>query len=225
MRASLDFITDRFDYFNSLCFAGKLPTVALRISRARTYMGQLRYMNKRNLFGMKKITNITLSVSSRFDMEQDVIEDTLLHEMIHLHILVNQLRDSSAHGPLFRSIMDVINKKYGRNISISHRKTEQDQASDTQRRRHYICVSTLTDGRTGITLAQPSAIFRLWREISLFPLVKETRWYVSTNPYFNRFRRSRTVKIYKADRQELLSQLATARPLRNENGHIFAVKE
>ena len=58
---------------------------------------------------------------SVFSAENLLIEDTILHEMIHYHIAVNQLRDTSAHGRLFRREMKRINAEGNRHITISYR--------------------------------------------------------------------------------------------------------
>lgn len=224
MRPTVEFLEERFARFNQLCFGGELPQVRLRVSSARTYLGQLRYQRKRRLFGATRITDLEIAVSQRYDMPQCEVEDTLLHEMIHLYILVKNLRDESTHGPVFRKLMTAINQRFGRNITVSHRRTEDEMNQDTQRRNHYVCVSHLRDGRVGITLATPSSIFQLWRGIAAFDAVRSSQWYVSADPWFNRFRRSRTVKIYAVDVAALNQHLQTARQLEMEAGRIVVKK-
>jgi len=220
MRPTVEFLQERFAQFNALCFGGQLPEVAIRVSKARTYLGQLRYQHKRNWLGIKKISDLTLSISARYDLPENEVEDTLIHEMIHLYILVKNLRDTSAHGPLFRGMMDSINQRFHRGISVSHRRTVEEMNQDTQKRTHYICASLLDDGRTGVTLTTTTHIFDLWRGIAVFPRVKAFKWYVCRDPWFNRFRRSRTIKVYAVDPAELRKHLATARELVMEDGRI-----
>ena len=235
VRATIPFLEQRFAEYNELMFDARLPQVKLRLSRARTYMGQLKWQRSRGntLFSqVRKLvrlplghhaapTDITLSISTLFDLPQAEIEDTLLHEMIHLHILVNRLRDTSSHGTLFRAKMREINERFGRHITISHRLTEQEREQDVRQRRHFVAVSHLRDGRVGVTVTTPSGIAMLWQRLPLLPEVLSTQWYLSTNIYFNRFRRSRTVKVYLADPVALRQHLADALPLVRENGRIF----
>ena len=169
MRPTLLYIEQRYDYFNRLCFDGQLPKVGLRLSNARSFVGQLRYKRKRTLLSWQKIEDLTISISVRYDLTEEEVEDTLLHEMIHLYILLSGQRDTSTHGVLFRSKMREFNEKFGRHISVSHRTTAQMHEQDRQRRRHYICISHLKDGRTGITIAMPSAVGRLWQQIASLP--------------------------------------------------------
>lgn len=225
MRPTLDFVQQRFNHFNAMCFEGQLPMVKLRISTARTYLGQLQYQRKRNLFGFTRVTDLTLSISKHYDRPERDIEDTIIHEMIHLYILVNKLRDTSAHGPVFRSIMDSINHRFNRQITISHKRSEEELSQDTSKHRHYLCVSTLRDGQKGVTLTTATHIFALWRGIASFEQVVDYQWYVTSDPWFNRYRRSRTIKIYAADPAELQHHLADAQPLVKEGSRIFVKRD
>ena len=65
-------------------------------------------------------------------MDERLLEDTIIHEMIHYHILSNQLQDTSAHGKLFRKMMDDINARFGRNVTISHKPTEEEREKDRE---------------------------------------------------------------------------------------------
>ena len=121
MRPSLSFLQEKFDYFNGLCFGGCLPRVRLRVSHARCYMGQLRYKRRRSLLLRTRITDLVISVSDFLDLSEAEVEDTLLHEMIHLHILLSGRRDRSAHGPLFRAKMRDFNEQFGRHVTVSYR--------------------------------------------------------------------------------------------------------
>ena len=80
------------------------------------------------------------------------IEDTIIHEMIHYYIGYNRLEDASAHGPLFLSIMNEINRKFGRNLTVSHKSTKEQREQLQDKRSHYhvIAVVNFHDGRTGI---------------------------------------------------------------------------
>ena len=127
MRATLPFIQERFDAFNQLCFGGSLPAIPLALSNARGFLGVCRFKKRRKLFGKWELYDFSIRISTRFDLPQDVIEDTLLHEMIHCYIGLNGLADTSAHGKVFRRMMKEINAKYGRHIRISHRLSQIEE--------------------------------------------------------------------------------------------------
>ena len=97
MRASLKFITDSYRQFNRECFAGTLPEVELHVSSSRRALGCLKFRRIRDGRGWR-YADFSIWISNRLDLPQEVIEDTIIHEMIHLYIHVNGLRDTSAHG-------------------------------------------------------------------------------------------------------------------------------
>ena len=120
MIPTISFVQTKFDEFNSLCFDGKLPPLTIKMSRARTFLGQLSYKRRIKLFGKVEKYAFVLKISTSFDLPEQEVEDIILHEMIHYHIGVNQLTDTSAHGQLFRKIMNDINTRFSRHVTISN---------------------------------------------------------------------------------------------------------
>ena len=122
MVPTIPYIQSRFDEFNARFFAGALPPVPIKLSNARTFLGKLTFTIRRKwLFGEWTYSNFVLRINTRFDLPEQLIEDTILHEMIHYYIAVNQLRDTSTHGRLFRQEMKRINAEGNRHITISYR--------------------------------------------------------------------------------------------------------
>ena len=122
MVPTIPYIQSRFDEFNARFFAGALPPVPIKLSNARTFLGKLTFTKRRKwLFGEWTYSNFVLRINTRFDLPEQLIEDTILHEMIHYYIAVNQLRDTSTHGRLFRQEMKRINAEVNRHITISYR--------------------------------------------------------------------------------------------------------
>ena len=224
MRPTQEYIERRFSEFNAQYFGGQLPTVPVRLTSARTYLGQLGFKRRRTLLGGTKNYDFVLRISIRTDLPEQEVEDTLLHEMIHLYIASKQLKDTSAHGRLFRQLMADINRRYGRHIIISHRRTAAEQAQDTQRRLHLLCVSTFDTGERGITIAAKSRVFYLWNALSIFPHVTETRWYATYDPYFNRYPRALTPKIYRISADDLTGHLKNACPVQRQGMTLYFEK-
>ena len=119
MIVTLPYLKRQFDEFNKLCFDEQLPMPRLREGRAKTMLGCVRYKKEEGFLRKERYYDFILIISSRYDMPEDMLEDTILHEMIHLYILTSHQKDDSAHGPLFRSIMKQLNTHYGRHITIS----------------------------------------------------------------------------------------------------------
>ena len=121
MIATTEFLEKRFETFNDAYFGGALPPVPLKLSRAVRSLGACTYKKRRKLLGGYKYYDFRIRVSTKYDLPESELEDVLLHEMIHYEILVNQWRDTSAHGRLFRARMKEFNENYGRHIVVSYR--------------------------------------------------------------------------------------------------------
>ena len=226
MKANIEYVEQKFKDYNDQMFGGRLPMIPVRLSDVKSYLGKCKYSVRVLKDGRRECYNFEMLINTRIDLPENVVEDVIIHEMIHYYILSNQLQDTSAHGKLFRKLMNDINTRFGRNVTISHKSTEEEKEQDCEIRSHLICVSRLVDGRVGITIAARTRVFMLWDEIARFDGVAECKWYYSNNPYFNRFRRSLKVKIYIVDNDELERQLADAVSLvRNGNKlHISSLK-
>lgn len=218
MRPTLNYVKTKFDEFNKLCFNNSLPEIPIFINKSRTQSGYLKYYIERRPNGERRYFNFSLHISAVLDSDETQIEDTIIHEMIHLYIQWNHIADKSSHGPVFMSMMHDINKRFNRNLSVTKARTKEEMDSDLEIRHHYLCIARLKDGRTGISLPVKTRIFEIWDQILRFKDVESFEWYFSTDPYFNRFRRCKTLKIYIAPAQELSAHLNKARRLvRNGN--------
>ncbi len=208
MTLSVEYLEERFDTFNELCFGGALPRIPIKVSNARTFVGRLQYRPVRDWRGrVVRREDFVLRISRRFDLPEAEIEDTLIHEMIHYWIALEGLKDTSTHGQLFRAKMKEINAQYGRHLTISHKTTPEEFDRDTRVRDHWFCVSQLADGRTALTVAAQSRIARIKRAFRWSPTVRSQTWYHSTDPWFNRFPRCRTPKLFPVDAAELRQHL------------------
>ena len=127
MKPTIQYIQQKVDEFNRQMFDGKLSPVPVSLSNAKTYLGLCVYKRRRKFFGGVEKYDFRLRFSTRIDLPENEVEDTIIHELIHYYIGVNNLKDSSAHGKLFRSIMCSINKKFGRRLTISHKCTSEQR--------------------------------------------------------------------------------------------------
>lgn len=212
MVITIDFLKDCFDTFNRLCFDSSLPVPHFRLSNVRTYLGQMRKkVTEKRWF--RKTTEYTLTLNTRYPLEEHEAEDIVLHEMIHYYIMLNGLRDSCAHGKIFRSMMEQINRQYGRHICISdkrHRNTETDTGKQCS---HILCIVTLLSGKQGIIIPPHTRIHDFHRQLRHLQGIADAQWYESEDPYFNRFPHPRTIKIYQISTDDLHTHLKHARPV------------
>lgn len=224
MVPTLEYIKRKFAEYNALMFEGKLQPLPFRLSNGRTFLGKIAYRKTRGLLGKMHYSNFQFVISTRYDLPEREVEDTIIHEMIHYYILSNQLKDTAPHGVLFQRMMNDINQRFGRNISVSHRRTNEESDSDQNIRQHIVCVSHLQDGRSGVTVVARTRLFMMWDAMQQFPGVKDHRWVVTTDPYFNRFPRALTPKIYPVPAAELEEHLHTAVPLERVGNTIRTQK-
>ncbi|MCQ2185029.1 MAG: SprT-like domain-containing protein [Bacteroidales bacterium] len=214
MIASIPFIQKTFEHFNALCFENALPAVPVVLTKAGTFLGKMEYKSRRDFFGIiSSHYDFRLKISTGFDLSEEELEDVVIHEMIHYYIAYRNLRDSSAHGETFRRIMTAINQKYGRHITVRHHTGPgQNLLRDGRERvrNNYLCVSTFPDGKKGITVCASTKISELHRLLPKYYKITGMQWYSSTDPFFNRFPRARTPKIYKITEEELSEHLHSA---------------
>ena len=213
MIATLDYVKDKFEEFNNMCFEGKLKPLPFKLSSARSFLGQVRFRRDKNPDGTWYFSDFIFIVSNKTDMEEREIEDTILHEMIHYYILSNQMQDTSPHGEIFIRMMKDINYRFNRNITVIHKTTKEEHDKDTEVRQHIICVTRMRTNQRGITAVTKSRLFQLWEEIPKIPNLAEHHWYVTTDPYFNRFPRATSVKIYPIPVDDLEAHLKGAKEL------------
>ena len=214
MIVTLDYLRRHFNEFNRLIFDERLPLPRLRISSARTMLGSVRYKRQRSLLGKTTFSDFTLSISAFYDLTEEMLDDTILHEMIHLDILSNHQVDDSAHGPLFRQKMDEINRQFSRHITIAHHGQLQ-KAEAGRPVQSVIAVTELEDGTWGITRPSPSRIIQISRELPRYYKIRQIRWYNTLNPYFTTIPRCLKPKIYKADKATLDRELVGAREVKS----------
>ena len=202
MRASLEFIEERFERFNREIFGNALPKPLIHISSARSFMGQFKCESRRSLFKKSKETyHITLSV--RYDLDENVLEDVLIHEMIHFLIRFKNIKDSSSHGLQFRKLMNEINRTFGRHITVSHQCTKAELASDDAKAHSIVCLCRMTDGRQLVCRVSQSKVFEIHRAFQEWDKVVDEAWYWVYGSYFNRYRRVLTPRLFSVDKEGL----------------------
>ena len=211
MKPTVEYLEERFDTFNGMCFEGALPRIPSHLSNARSFVGRLQYRPVRDWRGrIVRREDFVLRISARFDLPEAEVEDTLIHEMIHYWIALEGIKDSSTHGKVFRAKMKEINEHHGRHLTISHKSTPEEQDRATRIRDHYFCVSQLADGRTALTVAAQPCIARIRRAFRWSPSIRSQTWYHSRDPWFNRYPHCRSPKIFPVDPAVLQPHLDAA---------------
>lgn len=223
MKPTVEYIQTRFDEFNERFFNGSLPPIPIRLSHAKGFLGKVTFTRKPvsglfsfhpfaiRPFGRYENTDFVLRINVRIDLPEPVVEDTILHEMIHYYIAVNQWTDTSVHGQLFRREMTRINREGNRHISISHRLTDTEQEQAHIHKGRVVAIITFADGKTGIKVV-PKQIRHIlsWdkrarRTFSRSAFannhssITDITWYYTDDGYFAKYPSSTALRIYLID--------------------------
>ncbi len=204
MKPTVEYIQTRFDEYNARFFNGSLPPIPIRLSHAKGFLGKVTYSRTRKgFFGGYENTGFVLRINVRIDLPEEQIEDTILHEMVHYYIAVNQWRDSSTHGRLFRREMERINREGGRHITISCRLTEAQRAQAIIHKVRLVARISFADGRKGIKVVPDMENHRIrWERAAMrrFP-IEHIEWVRSDDDFYARFPSSMAMRIYLTDQE------------------------
>jgi hypothetical protein len=115
MALTLDFIREQFNVINSKYFESKLLTPRFEITHVKSYLGQYHWEYS---YDNRIFIDSVIRISDMFDRSDADIVNTLCHEMIHLYIKQNKIRDTRPHhGRVFYSIADRLNREGGFHIA------------------------------------------------------------------------------------------------------------
>lgn len=147
MKADLLLISNIFVKYNNIIFKGELPLPRFALSKAKTFVGRMSW--KRNPFTRKY--DYTLRVNSVIDFTENQIRDIVVHEMIHYFISYKKYEDTSAHGKVFKTMVEQINKEFGLNVQTSFHLDEdqQRQSVTTKKGKRFVFAIRIKDGTTG----------------------------------------------------------------------------
>ena len=205
MKPTVEYIQTHFDAYNRQFFGGQLPTLPIKLSHAKGFLGKVTFVRKRQgLFGGYRNEDFVLRINVRIDLPEEVVQDTILHEMIHYYIAVNQLRDSSTHGRLFRAEMARINEQGHRHITISHRLNEEQRAQARIHKVRAVAIVHFSDGKTGVKVVpKQEKHIRYWHRMAQRRFsIERIEWYLSDDPYFAQFPSSIALKIFLINNPE-----------------------
>ena len=206
-------------------FAGELHKLPIEQSSGKTFLGQCVFKRSRLTNGKTEKYDFRLRINTRIDLPEQELEDTIIHEMIHYYIGINQLNDTSAHGQIFRQIMDAINVRYGRHMTITHKvtKEQREQAYDKRQHWHVVAIVEFKNGKTGIKVL-PRIVPRIlnyYNKIGAINSVSQIKRYMSNDIFFNRFPNSGALNVTYVDRKELQEHLTDAEKLQCDGKKII----
>lgn len=167
MKVNRTWIENNFNKFNAEYFEGKLPIPTFQICNTYRMLGQCGAKNWK-----AEHPNFVIKISNYFDRTEKEFQNTLIHEMIHLHFQSNKDWKES-HGKKFQAMARSFDK-YGWNIHT----TEQGLKSKTTNGKiDTRIIMTFNDVRRNLTwlccVANDSAKIKYFKK------------YITTNSYYS----------------------------------------
>ncbi len=209
------YLTETFARLNKQLFAGRLPLVSLRITTAKTFLGNCRSTVTHTSDGQQRHNEFILQVSRNFDLTPLEIDNVVAHEMIHLFIMLHELPDTGPHGEIFRAMMNGFNRRYGLHIEIRS-DVPPEKKLEPKPRYRVVARIKLADGKTGIkVLPRVARTIRAYKAgLMHSSQIKSIEFFLSCNPLFARYPSSGALRVYHIDPAILNQALADAEALR-----------
>lgn len=223
MRPTLEYLKEKFDYYNKLCFEGKLPSLPIRLNLRNSYIGLTIAKVHRAQNGKVHYQLLGIEISVRMDLPEEEYINTLVHEMIHCYIFHNDIVDNSTHGSVFKQKMQEINETYGTNITTTFNPTDEWLINNYSHTR-CICVGEFENGDTGLAVVARNKMFLLWKYMPKIPGVTKVHWYASNRAIFSKFPVTLRPALIIEDAGKIHHYLAGARELCN-TGRVIKVKQ
>ncbi len=196
MQIDILWLRENFHRLNKLYFDDVLPTPRFHIGRSRTRLGSLSY-KKAGVVGEA----FTLSLSNYYDQTELQFLNVLLHEMIHLSIAASGLKDTSAHGIIFRGMMSRLNRE-GWNISITTPMRGTPKAytgSATVIRNYLVLAIEMKDGKHFLSSVNPKFARKLNMQLKRIPAISRFAWYTTNDHQFENWPKVRSLRGRKVD--------------------------
>jgi len=198
---TVGYLRELFRELNERYFGNELPEPRFRVSNARTMLGQFSCRRRRKGWLGWENYDYTIRISEYYEVPEEEVRQTMLHEMIHYLIAFRQQRDSSAHGPLFRQEMARLNA-LGCHITISSPTNAWPVASRNQRRQHLVLTLEDRKGQHYVTVVHPDYKKYVERQILMAPQLKSHEWFVSTHPQFQSYPQARSLRARRLTDKE-----------------------
>lgn len=199
MEITKEWLEEWFEHFNSSYFSQALPRPKLLLSRSRTRLGSMSCRSVLTWKGRRN-TDFVIRVSNYYDLSEREFQHVLLHEMIHYFIAFKQLKDTSSHGRLFRSMMNHLNEQYGWEIAVRYKPRVRPLKPKEQKQEKCLClILKMKNGDRFVTVVNPRYALILERQLQQLNAVENYLWFISSNSYFSNFSKVRSLKGRKID--------------------------
>ncbi len=208
MIVTIAWMASHFDRYNAEFFDARLPHPEFALSRARTRLGQMS-CKRAVRWGRAHLYDFRIAMTTYYDMTERQAQNVLLHEMIHYVITYTGLKDTSAHGVVFRGMAANLNRKYGWNIQATTT-TRGWKVSDAVREKRQAAVSRpvlvlavcMTDGKYFLSRVNPRYARSLTSRLRASAEVSSYHWYTTEDTYFDSYPEVRSLRGRRISRSD-----------------------
>ena len=117
MEVTIQFLTDSFKTFNAIYFKNELLMPRFEITHVKSYLGQYHWEYS---YDHRIFCDSVIRISDYYMRDETALQETLLHEMIHLYIRQNRIKDTRPHGNVFHTIAHRLNMEGGFHIASTN---------------------------------------------------------------------------------------------------------
>ena len=212
MTPTVDYLRKRFTEFNAAYFGGRLGEPQFLLSNSRTRLGVFRYKTRFGwLTGRAKMKSPAIVISTYYDMTAYDADNIILHEMIHYYIAANRLRDTAAHGRVFREIADRLNSSGGWDIHVRADVRGWKPVAGQPPKKRDVLVLRIDDGRFFVSVVCHKHVGRIDSEVRRMSRVTGHYWFVCDSTLVADYPVSRTLRGRMMGKEEFDSLAARLR--------------
>jgi hypothetical protein len=136
MGLTIKFLTDSFKTFNTIYFNNELLIPRFEINHVKSYLGEYHWVYS---YDSRIFLDSVIRISDYYMRDENELKQTLLHEMIHLYIRQNKIKDTRPHhGRVFISIADRLNREGGFHIACTDSVAGCGLRDNTKKETYYI---------------------------------------------------------------------------------------
>lgn len=164
------------------------PVELIIRKRSKTCAGKFVRKYKVSL-GRKSYSDSIIIYRKFEDSTEKEIDDILVHEMIHLYICQNNIKDTSSHGKIFKAYMSKINHMFQGDLTISL-KDRSSYEKGVGNHRHLLLVLWFDNDEVYCCKINPKKIGYFKSFISGGRFIRRLQrygWFESYDKYFDFF--------------------------------------
>ena len=132
MEIKIDILREKFNEYNESYFDNALPLPDFYLLNSYRLTG--RFSCRKIDPKRKKVRKPIIEISCYFDWDENMLRDTIIHEMIHYYLAYKKKDIRLTHGDEFKKMCEMIKQKYNidPNQTIDRYKLKRNQKTTSK---------------------------------------------------------------------------------------------